>query len=87
MEKYLWTDAELIRALLLSKIKYGLVDREAVLRQSELSAEWHRIEQALRNEQFWYFLNKQSISEVSSTIEFIFKLMAKSSFKKYSTYL
>ena len=81
------TDAELIRALLLSKIKYGLSEREATLRQSEVSAEWHRIEQELRNEQFWYFLNNKPLEETSSTIEFIFKLIAKDTPKKYSTYL
>lgn len=81
------TDAELIRALLLSKIKHGLSDREAILRQAEISNEWHRIELELRNEEFWYFLNSKSLEETSSTIEFIFKLIAKNNLKKYSTYL
>ncbi|POY36782.1 hypothetical protein C3K47_10535 [Solitalea longa] len=81
------TDAELIRALLLSKIKHGLSDREAILRQSEMSAEWHRMEQELRNEEFWYFLNNSPLEETSSTIEFIFKLIASNSDKRYSTYL
>lgn len=81
------TDAELIRALLLSKIKHGLNEREAILRQSEMSAEWHRMEQELRNEEFWYFLNNTPLEETSSTIEFIFKLIASSSTKRYSTYM
>ncbi|RZL68521.1 MAG: DUF262 domain-containing protein, partial [Pedobacter sp.] len=81
------TDAELIRALLLSKIKYGLNEREAILRQSEMSAEWHRMEQELRNEEFWYFLNNTSLEETSSTVEFIFKLISSNSPKRYSTYL
>lgn len=81
------TDAELIRALLLSKIKHGLTEREAILRQAELSNEWHRIEMELRNEEFWYFLNTNLLEETSSTIEFIFKLIAKNNAKKYSTYL
>ena len=81
------TDAELIRALLLSKIKYGLSEREAILRQSEISAEWHRIEMELRNEEFWFFINNREIGETASTIEFIFKLMAENNTKKYSTYL
>jgi hypothetical protein len=80
------TDAELIRALLLSKIKHGLSEREAILRQAEISSEWHRMEMALRNENFWYFLNNKPLEETSSTIEFIFKLIAESSIKKYSTY-
>lgn len=81
------TDAELIRALLLSKIKFGLSDREAILRQAEISAEWHRIELALRNEDFWYFLNDNPLKETSSTIEFIFKIIAEDSAEKYSTYM
>jgi uncharacterized protein with ParB-like and HNH nuclease domain len=81
------TDAELIRALLLSKIKHGESDREAVLRQSEIASEWHRIELELRNEEFWHFLNIKSLEDTSSTIEFVFKLIAKNNIKKYSTYL
>src|SRR5690554_1136935 len=81
------TDAELIRALLLSKIKHGLSDREAILRQAEISNEWHNIEMELRNEEFWYFLNNKPLEETSSTIEFIFKLIATDNKKKYSTYL
>lgn len=81
------TDAELIRALLLSKIKHGLSDREAILRQAEISNEWHRIEMELRNDEFWYFLNSKQLEETSSTIEFIFKLIAVNNDKKYSTYL
>lgn len=81
------TDAELIRALLLSKIKYGITDREATLRQAEISNEWHRIEMELRNDEFWMFLNNKSLEETSSTIEFIFKLISKNNTKKYSTYL
>lgn len=81
------TDAELIRALLLSKIKLGLSEREAILRQAEISNEWHKIEMELRNEAFWYFLNNKPLEETSSTIEFVFKLIATSNTKKYSTYL
>ncbi len=81
------TDAELIRALLLSKIKYGLSEREAILRQAEISGEWHRMEMELRNEEFWYFLNSKPLEETSSTVEFVFKLLAKDNSKKYSTYL
>ncbi len=81
------TDAELIRALLLSKIKYGATDREAILRQAEISNEWHRIEMELRKDEFWYFLNNKELDETSSTIEFIFKLISKNNTKRYSTYL
>ena len=81
------TDAELIRALLLSKIKVGLSEREALMRQAEISNEWHHIETTLRNEEFWYFLNNNSIEQTSSAIELIFNLIADDSKQKYSTYL
>lgn len=81
------TDAELIRALLLSKIKIELSDREAIMRQAEISNEWHEIEIALRNQEFWGFLNTKPIEEVSSAIELIFKLIAGEDSKNYSTYL
>ena len=81
------TDAELIRALLLSKIKTELSDREAIMRQAEISNEWHEIEIALRNQEFWGFLNTKPIEEVSSAIELIFKLIAGEDSKNYSTYL
>lgn len=81
------TDAELIRALLLSKIKIELSDREAIMRQAEISNEWYEIEIALRNQEFWGFLNTKPIEEVSSAIELIFKLIAGEDSKNYSTYL
>lgn len=80
------TDAELIRALLLSKIKYGLSDREANLRQSELSNEWTKMEYDLRNEELWLFLTSGK-ETYASHIEFIFKILADGDSKKYSTYL
>ena len=51
------TDAELIRALLLSKIKIGLSEREANMRQAEISNEWNLIEHELRKDDLWYFIN------------------------------
>lgn len=81
------TDSELIRALLLSKIKIGLTERESILRQAEISEEWNRIEHELRNDEFWYFLNSKPQNNDSSHIEFIFDLMAGSEAKDYTTYL
>lgn len=81
------TNAELIRALLLSRIKYGLSEREAIMRQAEISSEWHRIESELRQEEFWYFVNNESLLDTSSAIEFIFNIIATDNAKKYSTYL
>jgi uncharacterized protein with ParB-like and HNH nuclease domain len=79
------TDAELIRALLLSKIKNGLQEREVILRQAEISDEWNRIEHELKNDEFWYFLNEKPHD--ASRIEFIFDLMAGGEAKDYTTYL
>ena len=81
------TDAELIRALLLSKIKISLTDREANMRQAEISNEWNLIENELRKEELWYFLNNDLKNKLSSHIEFIFKIIAGSNAKKYSTFL
>lgn len=81
------TDSELIRALLLSKVKHGLTEREAVLRQAEISNEWHRMEMEMRDEKFWYFINNKALEETSSCIEFIFNLIAQNNNKRYSTYL
>lgn len=81
------TDAELIRALLLSKIKLGLTERECNMRQAEISNEWNLIECDLRKEELWYFLNNDIKSNLPSHIEFIFKIIADSNAKKYSTFL
>lgn len=81
------TDSELIRALLLSKIKYGLSERESIMRQAEISNEWHQIETDLRSDELWYFISNKSKNDISSAIEIIFNLLADSNTKKYSTYL
>jgi len=81
------TDAELIRALLLSKMKYGLTEREAHMRQAEVSNEWNLIEHELRKEEFWYFLNNELKDTMSSRIEFIFNILADGTAKNYSTYM
>jgi uncharacterized protein with ParB-like and HNH nuclease domain len=81
------TDSELIRALLLSKIKYGLSERESDMRQAEISNEWNIIETELRREELWYFLNNDPRNKLSSHIEFIFKIIADDNAKKYSTFL
>lgn len=81
------TNAELIRALLLSKMKHGLTEREANMRQAEVSNEWNLIEHELRKEEFWYFLNNNIKDNLSSRIEFIFNILADGNLKSYSTYL
>jgi hypothetical protein len=81
------SDAELIRALLLSKVKFGLNEREIHMRQAEISAEWNAIEHALQQEDLWYFLKNDIKSGYSSRIEYIFNIIAGEEAENYSTYL
>lgn len=81
------TDSELIRALLLTNIKNETSEREATLRQAEISSEWNRIEHELRNDDLWYFLNNEVKEHISSRIEFVFNLIAGSEAENYSTFL
>ncbi len=86
-------DAELVKALLLSKIKGRYKDAvELTMRQSEINNEWHRIEIELRKPQKWGFITGNVNKEYDSHIEFLFDLMAKNRAKgtaeqKYTTYL
>lgn len=81
------TDAELIKALMLSEVKKGLTPREAILRQSDFSAQWYTIEATLRDDEFWGFLNISNDKYQSGRIELIFDLLAGRKSSKYSTYL
>lgn len=66
------TNAELIKALLLNKDNFVV---DASKRQTEISIAWDRIEQGLRDDSFWYFLNE---TEQSGTrIDMLFDLLAK----------
>jgi hypothetical protein len=79
------TDSELIRALLLSKIANPSNERESILRQTEISEEWNRIEHELRNDEFWYFLDNKKND--AAHIELIFNLVARQEAREYSTFL
>lgn len=81
------TDAELIRALLLARIKGDYTPRELLMRQAEISAEWNTIEHALHTEELWRFLNPDMKDTRDSRIEFIFDIIAGQNAKDYSTYL
>lgn len=79
------TDAELVKALLLQSDKYEEKELKfAEMKLFELASEWDRIEYALQNEDFWYFLNNNSNSKPTH-IEFILDLAADIIFreKKY----
>ncbi len=71
MGKIPLTNAELIKALLLSKNKYA----DKYDKQFEIASEWDRIEYKLQDEDFWYFLNSSN-KNMSTKIEFIFDLIA-----------
>jgi len=81
------TDAELIRALLLSKIRYKLSVRESLMRQAELSSEWNQMEYYLQQDEFWYFLANKPAVAGDTRIQFLFNLVARENPQKYSTYL
>lgn len=82
------TDAELVKALILSKIKGLYSDSELALRQSEISNEWHRMEVELQKPQKWEFLTANSPSDFESHLDLIFNLLADNDeSKNYSTYL
>lgn len=65
------TNAELIRALLLNKDNFS---EDIHKRQTEISVAWDRIEQGLRDDSFWYFLNEKEQS--GTRIDMLFDLLA-----------
>jgi hypothetical protein len=81
------TNAELIKALFLNSSNFVKADSEKLrLKQLEIASEWDRIEYALQDDSFWYFINKDE-NNLATRIEFIFNLMSdKPSDDKYSTF-
>lgn len=77
MGKIPLTNAELIKALFLNSSNFEKdADIEKIrLKQLEIASEWDRIEYALQNPEFWYFINKTE-NDLPTRIEFIFDLMA-----------
>jgi len=80
MGKIALTDAELIKALFLNSSNFGnqsSVPEEAEkirLKQLEIAGEWDRMEAALHNSEFWYFLNEKG-SSPATRIDFVFNLL------------
>lgn len=75
MGKIPLTNAELIKALFLNSSNFQSSDSEKIrLRQLEIASEWDRMELALQNDEFWYFVNN-SENELPTRIEFIFDVM------------
>ncbi|MDP2237472.1 MAG: DUF262 domain-containing protein [Bacteroidales bacterium] len=81
------TNSELIKALFLQKRNFNsiagyLLSQEETLekRQIEKATEWDKIEHALQNEDFWWFLNRKE-NEVSARIEFLFDIICEAAKK------
>jgi len=81
------TNAELIKALFLNSSNFAKADSEKLrIKQLEIASDWDRIEYALQDGSFWYFINKTD-NNLATRIEFIFNLMSdKPSDDKYSTF-
>lgn len=81
------TNAELIKALFLNSSNFANADTEKLrLKQLEIASEWDRIEYALQDDSFWYFINKNE-NNLATRIEYIFNLMSDNpSDDKYSTF-
>lgn len=77
------TNAELIKALFLNSSNFVNADNEKLrLKQLEIASEWDKIEYALQDDSFWYFINK-SENNLATRIEFIFNLMYDTSNKEF----
>ncbi len=67
------TNAELIKALFLGKIKYDDADHRH-LKRLQIASEWDSIESTLQKEDFWHFIYSGS-NKYDTRIEYIFDLM------------
>lgn len=72
------TSSELIKALFLQEREfYKEKEKEneiAKLKQLQIATEWDRIENALQNDDFWWFLNEIE-NKIPARIDFIFNLI------------
>ena len=72
------SNAELIKAVILQKENFTKSSKDFIsLKQLEISGEWDRIEQYLKNDAFWYFVNPNPESSAynATRIDFIFELV------------
>ncbi len=79
------TSSELIKALFLQERDF-YKDKEkeneiAKQKQLQIAAEWDRIENALQDENFWWFINENE-NTASSRIDYIFNLIKEIELKK-----
>lgn len=69
------TNAELIKALFLSKINFDS-SKDVYTRQLDISNKWNQIENALQDDDFWNFINK-SENKLTTRIDYIFQLIVR----------
>lgn len=70
------TNAELIKALFLRKSNFEEVGDKIYLRQLEIANKWDTIENALQDDQLWYFINPETSTSLDTRIEYIFDVIA-----------
>lgn len=71
------TNAELIKALFLNRNSLESNRSDKNLSQHEIAFLWERMEQELRNPEFWAFLTNAKPEKYPTRLELIFDLMAK----------
>ena len=67
------TNAELIKALFLNR---ETMKNNPELKQNEIATQWDSMEQELRKDEFWAFINRENSQKDDSRLDFILKLMA-----------
>lgn len=85
MGKIPLTNAELVKALFLNQRNFASenivqADQRIRLRQMEISGEWDRMEAALHNPEFWYFLDNNK-SKPETRIDLVLGLLKKNTQK------
>lgn len=86
MGKIPLTNAELIKALFLSKHSHFTPPETRKIRQLEIATEWDAIELELQDDKFWLFLNNKGVN-YTNKIELIFDLIVQdSSLDNYHTF-
>ncbi len=67
------TNAELIKAMFLSKETNENIDKE---KQKEISLQWDNIEKELHNNSFWYFLTNKTNADYQTRIDIVLDLIS-----------
>lgn len=71
------TNAELIKALFLSKANFEKQSKDSYTHQLDISNKWNQIENTLQNDEFWNFINN-SESRLATRIDYILQLIVRS---------